>query len=386
MDYMGRVSHIMTGGIHKADVAVFYNAEGEWTGGKNQTFFNICRTLTQGLVDFDIIPYDVLKNAEIKDSKLQINGESYGALIISESEIMPFDRLECFNALAKKGLPIIFTDSLPSRSAEGNDISSLLPNFEVVKNSGLVSNLRTRGLCHVSGEGKELSSLRFYHIARDEKDIYLFSNEAICDTLDVELTLNQTGECLIYDPWDNKLYKSSTRDDKLHLVLEKGNMLIVIFGDEIPNDVPSLTYEQDRIELPLLFDISIMEEEKNEFTQIAKGSKCFDISAPEHMPSFSGSIRYQTSFMATNGYSVIDLGQVGDTCEAWLNGEYLGTRICAPYKFDIKKALQNGENKLEVIVKSNLGHKRREWLSSFIQIPPSGIIGEIYLCKYSKNN
>jgi hypothetical protein len=299
---------------------------------------------------------------------------------------MPFDRLECFNTLAKKGLPIIFTNSLPSRSAEGNDISSFLLNFEAVENGVLVSNLRTRGLCHVSGEGKELSSLRFYHIARDEKDIYLFSNEAICDTLDVELTLNQTGECLIYDPWDNKLYKSSTRDNKLHLVLEKGNMLIVIFGDEIPNDVPSLTYEQNRIELPLLFDISIMEEEKNEFIQIAKGSKCFDISAPEHMPSFSGSIRYQTSFMATNGYSVIDLGQVGDTCEAWLNGEYLGTRICAPYKFDMKKALQNGENKLEIIVKSNLGHKRREWLSSFIQIPPSGIIGEIYLCKYSKNN
>ena len=53
MDYMGRCSHMLFGGTHIADVAVFYNAEGEWTGGENKTFFDICRTLTQNLIDFE---------------------------------------------------------------------------------------------------------------------------------------------------------------------------------------------------------------------------------------------------------------------------------------------------------------------------------------------
>jgi hypothetical protein len=50
----------------------------------------------------------------------------------------------------------------------------------------------------------------------------------------------------------------------------------------------------------------------------------------------------------------------------------------------MKDALKDGENILEVIVTSNLAHKRRDDLSRFLQIPPSGIIGDISLCKYEK--
>ncbi|MBQ9087117.1 MAG: hypothetical protein IJY47_08045 [Clostridia bacterium] len=45
MEYMGRCSHVLLGGRHHADVAVFYNAEGEWTGGKNQIFHEIVKPL-----------------------------------------------------------------------------------------------------------------------------------------------------------------------------------------------------------------------------------------------------------------------------------------------------------------------------------------------------
>ncbi len=384
MNYMGRVSHALDGGRHRADVAVFYNAEGEWTGGKNQPFHNICRTLTQGLIDFDIIPFDALENAEVRDKRLYINGEDYGSLIISESEIMPLDRLDCFARLSQKGLPIIFTDSLPIKCAEGQDISNLLPCFEAISSDMLSFELRERGLCHISGEGVGLKSLRFYHKARDGKDIYLFSNEAIYDDIDAYITLEQSGRCLIYEPWENKCYQSEAENGVFHLRLEKGNMIFVIFGDEIPDNTPYLTYEVEKQPLPLLFDISVMEEGEDEFRTIATNSECFDISAPEREPHFSGSIRYKTSFVPRDDFSVIDLDQVGEVAEAWLNGQYLGARINAPYKFNMASALKEGENELEIIVKSNLAHRRRDWLSTYLQIPPSGIIGEISLCKYSK--
>ncbi len=384
MDYMGRCAHILIDGKHKADVAVFYNAEGEWTGGKNQPFHKICRTLTKGLIDFDIVPYDALENAEVKNQRLYINGEDYGALIISQSELMPFSRLELFARLSQNGLPIIFTDSLPEASAEGQDISTLLSYFDTASSDMLATNLRARGLCHVSGEGKGLNSLRFYHVTRDKKDIYLFSNEGIYNSIDANITLEQNGEFLIYEPWENKLYRSEAENGNLHLQLEKGNMLFVIFGEEIPDGTPYFTYESERQELPLLFDISVMEEGEGEYRTIATRSSCFDISAPERLPHFSGSIRYKASFISREGFNVIDLGQVGEACEAWLNGKYLGARINAPYKFSMRKALMEGENELEIIVKSNLAHKRRDYFSSFIQIPPTGIIGDISLCKYSK--
>ena len=67
MEYMGRVIHALDGGIHRADVAVFYNAECEWTGGKKQLFPTLCRDLTQNLIDFDIVPYDILKEAKVEN-------------------------------------------------------------------------------------------------------------------------------------------------------------------------------------------------------------------------------------------------------------------------------------------------------------------------------
>lgn len=382
MAYMGRCSHMISQGTHKADVAVFYNAESEWCGGEHQLFFEICRTLTRGLIDFDIVPYDALANARVDGDRLYINEESYGALIISSSEILPQSRLECFGRLSKQGLPVIFADALPSFSAEGHSISSLLKFFEVVPTAGLVSYIRESDICQAYADNA--SDLRFYHIQRDGKDIYLFSNEGINDTLDTNILLKQEGECLIYDPWDNKCYKSATQNGALHLRIEGGNMLFVIFGEEIPNNTPYFTYEAERCALPILFDIDIMQEGESEYSSLAKNSECFDISAPNRISRFSGKIRYRATFNARNGFSVIDLGQVGEVAQAWLNGAFLGTRINAPYKFSMKDALRDGENVLEVIVTSNLAHKRRDDLSCFLQIPPSGIMGDISLCKYEK--
>jgi hypothetical protein len=295
---------------------------------------------------------------------------------------LPFDRLESFATLARAELPVIFLDSLPEKSAEGVDISSILPCFEAVSSALVAENLRARGLCHVSGEGKGIDLLRFHHVRREDKDIYLFSNEGIKDDIDACITLCQDGECIVYEPWENKLYKSSTVNGKLSLKIEKGNMLFVIFGDEIPSDIPSLKHESQREALDLRFEISLKDEGEKDYRVIAKNSELFDISAPDKNPTFSGEIRYKTTFVARDGFDVIDLGEVGEVCEAYLNGKYLGARINAPYKFDMSGAIREGENELEIIVKSNLAHRRRDMFSSFIQIPPSGILGEISLCKY----
>ena len=77
MEYMGRCAHLLCGAKHKADVAVFYNAEGHWTDGKNQSFRYICRELTQNLLDFDIIPKDILRDAPVEQGRLLVAGTPY---------------------------------------------------------------------------------------------------------------------------------------------------------------------------------------------------------------------------------------------------------------------------------------------------------------------
>ena len=384
MEYMGRCSHALGDGAHICDVAVFYNAEGEWTGGKNQLFYDLCRNLTQNLIDFDIVPYDNLADAQVKDGRLYINGESYGALIISESEIMPKSRLELFDKLAESGLPVIFENSLPKLLAEGENTTDLTCHMTYVKSGDLPFYLRAHVDCRVNGEGQGIKYLRYYHVVRQGKHIYLFSNEDVNNDINARISLEWAGECMIYEPWENKCYKYSTEKGSLNLHLEKGNMIFVIFGDEIPSDLPSYKHEVERKALPLLFDIYAKDEDEAEYRLLAENSALFDVTAPGRLPKFSGTVRYVSEFEYEDGYDVLDLGQVGDTAEVWLNGKYIGARINAPYKFLLRDALIKGTNKLEILVRSNLGHRRHDLFSTFIQIPPTGIMGDISLCKYEK--
>ena len=383
MTYMGRCSHLLSGGKHRADVAVFYNAESEWAMEKDSSLGAVCRELTRGLIDFDIVPYDALAEAEVQNGRLCINGESYGALVVPESPILPIDRLTCFHRLSEGGLPLLFVDALPERAAEGAPIDGLCAGFATVPREKLPARLRVAGLCHVAGKGDGFSSLRFYHVEREGKDVYLLSNEDLRHPIDGRLTLPQTGDCLIYDPWANRLYRDTVKDGVLSLHLDTGSTCFLIFGEPIPADTPFVTVETHRIPLPLRFDISVKEEGEEEFRLLAKDAECFDLSAPDRSPRFSGLIRYEAVLEMREGYTVLDLGQVGETAEIRLNGRYLGACIHAPYRIALD-GLVPEENRLEILVRSNLAHRRRDEFSGFHPIPPTGILGPVFLCKFEK--
>ncbi len=387
MGYMERCSHLISGGVHQADVAVLYCAESEWTGGKYASMDELCRRLTTNLIDFDIIPNDVLQNAEVRDGRLCVGEETYGALIVTTSEILPKACLDSVTRLAESGLLVVFPDSFPLRAAEETDEASVAHIWQTCKTvptDRLAEELRDRGLCRIAGEGKGLSYLRTLHRKHGTEDIYLFSNDAIRSEIDAYLSLPSDGEFLVYEPWDNRCYRGVTEDGKVHLHLDGGNMLFLLFGQEIPAQTPVFSIEQERLPLPLRFDISVRDEGEMEFSLLAKESELVDITSLDGYSRFSGEVRYEATLSIPDGYTVLDLGEVGEVAEAWLNGEYLGARITAPYRFDLSGALQTGENRLEVLVKSNLAHRRRDSRSRYLQIPPTGILGEVSLCRYGK--
>ena len=167
----------------------------------------------------------------------------------------------------------------------------------------------------------------------------------------------------------------------MHLNLEKGNLVFVVFSKRPHLEYPSFNYETERRQLDLSFDIYIRDEDSDEFVEFALHSPPIDITSAKDMSHFSGEIRYTASFSAIDGYTVLDLGEVGETAEVWLNGEYLGTRINPPYKFSLRPAIKE-HNEITILVKSNLAHRRRDKFSRYLQIPPTGIIGDIHLCKY----
>jgi hypothetical protein len=77
--------------------------------------------------------------------------------------------------------------------------------------------------------------------------------------------------------------------------------------------------------------------------------------------SYSGRLEYTVTFDAPPRLiadsAALDLGQVGVTCEAFLNGEPLGTRIFSPFRYDVSHKLKEKGNELRVIVANTMSNR-----------------------------
>jgi hypothetical protein len=105
------------------------------------------------------------------------------------------------------------------------------------------------------------------------------------------------------------------------------------------------------------------------------------MSRPGALPTFSGTFRYETAFAwAGSARDVtLDLGQVYETAQVWVNGQEAGVRICPPYRLAIGELLRPGGNDLVVEVTNTLVKQQRDFLSRFAPQEPSGMLGPVRL-------
>ncbi|MNL54112.1 Glycosyl hydrolases family 2, sugar binding domain [compost metagenome] len=105
------------------------------------------------------------------------------------------------------------------------------------------------------------------------------------------------------------------------------------------------------------------------------------MSGPDALPSFSGTFRYDTEFEwdgSGNGI-LLELGEVYETAEVWVNGENAGLNLCPPYRLEIVGPIKKGKNHLVIEVTNTLAKDQRDFLSSFSQQEPSGLLGPVKL-------
>ena len=72
-------------------------------------------------------------------------------------------------------------------------------------------------------------------------------------------------------------------------------------------------------------------------------------------PDFSGWIAYETSFAGKTGrQTILELTEVYESAEVFVNGRCAGRCICPPYRYDLTALLQDGENQLRIEVATTL--------------------------------
>ncbi|MDO3408943.1 glycosyl hydrolase [Saccharibacillus sp. CPCC 101409] len=409
--YINRVGHLISGGRHVAPAAVLYHAEAEWSGEAMYVQRPV-KMLMQRQIDCDIVPADLLlEAAEVRSGRLHLHPEDFGCLVVPYAEALPALLLRRLVEFADWGLDIRFVDGLPLRSSEGADVSAELSGLAAhprVKRTGLdelADGLIADGHRDLSVGGDE-PYLRNYRYRHDGLEVLMLFNESPQRKIGTELTLpaDLPGEWYAYDAFLNRLTspESAEREGRrtLRLVLSPYESLILLQGPAVeqaaaeaglgappPDEVYGREAAPETARLEGEWAVSIAESERYpQFRPWGSLTEPVNMNGPERLPHFSGTFRYETEFewnAPAGGGAALDLGEVYETAEVWLNGEYAGVRICPPYRLEIGNLLRPGSNTLAVEVTNTLVKERRDLLSAFAQQEPGGLLGPVAISAHA---
>lgn len=380
MDYCNKMSTILSGGTHIASAAVLYHAENEWCGGESMKLQLPAQVLYDAHIDYDIVPMDYLTDgAQVCDGKLIINGERFPCLVVPYAEIMPLELIELIVRLADAGLKVFFVHGFPTASDRGELPEKLFEgNFESVSLTELPERIKTLKMTDI-GFSDGVPYLRHFHCVRDTSHCFMFFNE---DTVkaEAEVTLPVGGEYGYISFLNDIAVKRRTCDGKVKIVLEAGESCLLVFG----GDISYLEYEKSLKQVGTVYldgKYKISGFEKSEALQTPVFSverELCDITQTGMYPDFSGVINYEKEFYLPEADRyLLDLGEVGETVSVYINGKYVGARICAPYRFDITEFVDGGKCILSAQVANSMAYREKDVLSKSMMFARSGLLGPV---------
>lgn len=386
MEYTNKMSHLFTDGRHKANAAILYHAEAEWSGGRFMLTQVPAKLLYEEQIDYDILSADSVLSAQVNSArKLMVNTEEFDCLIVPYAEMLPFALIRKFSELAQKGLTVIFLCDTPAKSTENLNIVPYLSGnrFLVAREENLVQVLLDKGFYDIRPSRRD-PYLRFYHYIRDNTHFYMFFNESLRET-ENPIHLSFEGPYLFLDLMSNIQERRQTREHAVPLRLMPYQSCVLVFGDGIETfpAAPPLVLQR-RIPLDQAYRIEVADmNEYPSFRTFREKSGLLDITGPDVLPDFGGMIRYTTDFVVDGkGRCLLNLGTVGETAHVKVNGHEAGARICPPYVFDITETVQGGVNTLEIEVANSLAYKVKDGFSRGLLISSSGLLGPVTLLQY----
>jgi hypothetical protein len=391
--YTNRVSHLLSGGRHVASAAVLYHGEAEWSGAC-MPFQKPVRALMQHQIDCDVVSGDMLiDGASVADEKLLIADESFDCLVVPFGEALPWALLARLAELADSGLPVLFVDGLPARASDRADTTAQSglgrsSPVRAVPLQDLAAVLRELGYYEIAADPQQ-PYLRHYHVQHHSLDVFMFFNEHPFDAIETVLRIPASGPALRYDAFGNQVARLDCVEDqdglRFALQLSPYESTIVVVGEGVGAilTAPRPVARLEKV-LPIAGPWSIAvatAEQYPSFEPAPVAAELADMSRPGGLPRFSGTFRYTTEFEWPHppAEAVLDLGDVYETAEVWVNGQAAGVRICPPYRLEIGALLRQGANTLAIEVTNTLVKQQRDFLSRYAQQEPSGLLGPVRL-------
>lgn len=373
MRYLNQASHLLTGGRHVASAALLYHAEGEWmsSDGKAMLMQKPARALYDAHVDFDIVSADtLLADACVRDGRLAIAGETFGALVVPAAEYLPEPLLAALAAFQKAGLAVLFAGGVPHGVRDAP-----------VPLAKLADAVRAAAGTDLAVDG-DFPLLRLFHVARDGHDVFMLFNESPDRPARTTLRTPARGPFARLRLLEESAVRDASPDGAVAVDLQPGQSEILVFGDAA--NLPAAPVYAHGETLRPTYAVEIAEsDDLSAFQPYATTDTLFNLNAPDRLPAFSGKIRYRFAIdvaaVDAGKPCALDLGVVGEWARLWVNGEDTGIRVGAPYRFDVGRRLRAGCNDILVETANTLAQKVRDRFSFYMQLRPAGLLGPVAL-------
>lgn len=361
MRYLNRVCALTDGALHVPTCAVIYDAEASWATKDFTDNRDICKTLYDAQLDYDLIPFDRLDDIG-EDGFIQ--GEYYPVILLPYSAYYRAENLKKLERLKERIICV------GERTVGG---------FERIGIAELVEYMEQYRDVLVSGDSKYL---RYAHYDRNGEQCYMISNE---DRKVSSATLRvkgfNGGYYTVWDAFENRSECRYSKDGSIPLTVYPNNLLVLFTNTSFEHDGRRLPCapEDEVYEPQLTWSVELcVEAELPNYQPYKMITHLKSITAADEMPNFTGNMRYTaTVTLDPSKHTALDLGTVGQTAEVKINGKHVGTRIFSPYRFDISDAVREGENTVEITVSNTCVHEQRDIFSRFMLIKPSGLLGPV---------
>lgn len=401
-DYVNRVMSLFRGGVYPAKAGLFYPAETEWAG-RCMPVEKPARMLSANQISFDIVSRDYFMDARIEAGAYVINGVRFEALVFPYGECFPADMLPKLEQMADAGVRLIFTDKVPEALAgfgqQAEDLEKLhgiIEKCEVVPLESLGTALREYQAIRTETPQPYLA---VYEYSRGGRQFYMLFNESIGQSVETAAAFQAEGYAYRYDALSDTVYEETQDDHKIHINLQPYESAVYIFSKEPVKDACADEQIKNRKKGKGTWEMAPLPEHWQagfadslsypEFKETVPLEQLGFVHMCDGFEDKAGTVYFQTE-MDFGGAeeAVLDLGEVHETAEVFVDGISAGVRLCRPYVFDIGRLIKPETKehtqtrkirKIRIEVTNTLGTSIREPMSHYLVIEPFGIEGPVRL-------
>lgn len=382
-DYMNRTMEQFRGGKYPGKIGLFYPAEQEWAG-EAMPIEKPARELTVHQISFDIVTRDYLQRAEVSSGAYTISGQRMEVLVIPYGEAFPADSAKKALELAKAGVKVYVVDGFPQEIVGGpkdNLIAEMKKSCRLVNLKELGNVLQPY---QAVGLKEAKPDLVVGEYIKNGQKKYMFFNESLDKSIHIYVKVKEKVNGYRYDAFTGSYNLLPKEPEGYLLQLTPYESAIWIFTQEALECGQETGQTGDWRCAPLpdkwkvnfsgSFSYPDMEE------SVATEQLCC-IQNLEGWEDKAGTVSFagMLELEQEPAEAMLDLGNVYETAEVFVNGVSTGVRLCKPYQFEISGRLRKGENEIRIEVTNTLGTANRCPLGHYMVIEPFGVEGPVSL-------